>query len=289
MTNTTPARVQPGTPDGGQFATDPRDESDVTLVSKEPVSVETTQRLQLEAASRALAAHVRADVADVETSFDNTSQCGRTFGHATVRAEVAIPGDPRNTTVTVIHEVTETGDTVESAVRVEYDVDEIPGAGWTRSSVSVETRYAQRDQAEMIDQALEKAHLQLAADAEINDPQYARNAAPGATHSLFDIVRLDVVEGGEHPVVEITDNASGHGSRPRVRLTLDGSTGAPVSGQLDTAYGLMDLEGDNLGRATTVLHRDLSYALEQWDQINEVPSEQWSEMFTARMAKIFSA
>jgi len=267
-----------------QTAAQPDDE----LTAKEPVSVETTQRRQLEATSQALAAHVRADVADVETTFDNTPQCGRTYGHATVRAEVAIPHDPRNTIVTVIHEVSETGDTVETAVRVEYDVDEIPGAGWTRSGVSVETRYAERDQGDMIDQALEKAHLQRAADAEINDPQYTRNAAPGAPRDLFDIVRLDIVTGGEHPVVEITDNLGGRNAQ-RLRLTLDRSTGAPVGGQLETAYGWLDLDGDNLGRVASHLHRDLSYALEQYDQINEVPAEKWSGMLTARLAKIVAA
>ena len=246
------------------------------------------QRAHLDAMREFLAAHVHAAVAEVETTFDNTPQCGRANGHATIRAEVAIPGDPRNTTVTVIHEITETGGTVETAVRVDYDIEEIPGAVWTRRGVGVETRYAQRDQGEMINDALEKAHLQRVADTEINDPQHARNAAPGSFHGVFDIVRLDVVTGGERPIVEITDNRGGRGGH-RVRLTLDGQTGAAVGGHLESAYGFIDLTGENLGRVTSGLHRELSYALEQWDQVNDVPSEQWSGMLTARLAKIISA
>src|SRR5665647_368411 len=210
-----------------------------------------------------LASALGVDPSTVESRIDARRACGRTPGSANVAVTAALDDD-LHSEVELSFEVTQTGGIPEMGCTVQYDVE--PIGGYDRDSVGSKLGYNQSvDEASiarLIADTLDQARMQRNAEATINRPQHEANLAPDSRRNYLDALRVEVVAGGARPAVEIVNHRGSIG-RHRVHLELELGTGIITDGWLDTRYGNLRLQDENLDRVAGQVDRDLAFALNQ--------------------------
>lgn len=270
-------RQPAGVPVGGQFATTQKGEPELALVGDtQPHRAAADQMVST------LASALGVDPSTVESRIDARRACGRAHGSADVTVTAALDDDVHSE-LELSFEVTQTGGIPEMGCTVQYDVE--PIGGYDRDSVGSKLGYNQSvDEASialLIADTRDQARMQRNAEATINRPQHEANLAPDSRRNYLDALRVEVVAGGACPAVETVNHRTGIG-RHKVRLALEPGTGLITDGWLDTRYGNLRLQDENLDRVAGQVDRDLAFALNQWVEGYEVSRRQ----LEARLAAI---
>ena len=247
-------RQPPGVPVGGQFATTPKTEPQLTLNS--PAQM---QYIAADQAAKALADALNVSPSTVKTRIDASDACGLPQGHAFVELTVPL-GDDLHHDVDLDFEVSEDGEITGMDCTVGYDI--APTAGFAREDVRSGLGRNQpvndTNIAQLITDTLDQADMQRRAETQVNRPQQDNKG-------YIDALRVEFVNGGRHPAVEI-EPYSLKSRAPRVHLDLGQGTGIITGGWVASHYGTLQLDGDNLDQVASAVDRDITMGMGNWDQ-----------------------
>lgn len=224
MTSTRRSRVQPGVAAGGEFATELKSESGISLgpTTHQETAAATAQRMLADALGQRPGA--------IDVQLRAVSACGVAAGSQSVTLTAKV----QDTTLSIGFLTAPAGATSELSATVTWDAPELADYGYDTDQTS--TPYDQNRSvtsltiAAIVADVTRQARQQRAFDTAINNPQLVRSNGILRPH---EVVRAEAVVVDGRTYVKITD-----GGRPRSRsvtLRVDdtGITGARV----DTEYG----------------------------------------------------
>lgn len=260
--STDAARQPKGVPAGGQFAATEHPESGVALAG----TPEWESWLEVFDVRAALAETLGCDPALVRTTADTSRRCGSPDGSAWVVLEADLPGDALNQDVRVAFSRYSDGGTMdEMSCTVSWDVEPFGAKytfGPTRGSVS--SKSGPGDIHQMVNDTLDQARMQRAADRVVNRPQIDKLLA-NKRKDWGDYLQYRVTAGGAEPVVSIVDHRNDRADQ--IEFRLHRATGQIIDAVVETGFGSMVLVGDNLDKAARQVDMQTRMVLGQYDEL----------------------
>lgn len=260
---TTQKRQPVGTPTGGQFATGSRAETSTTLDAPSGYDVESV----ITAARGSLADSLGVPATDVTVEFNDSHLCGKEAGAVHVRMHADVPDDPARQQVALGFYREPSGRTTEMACEVSWARTPLPGLDYTRDVTSTAFDYSRTADPETIASTvgytLRQAEVQRAIDTRVNDPQSSKilnDPSPRRGASWWDILSIRANQTAEGLFLEFEDRTNGE-RRNRVILAVD-DTDKVSRGRLDSDFGWVSLDGENLERVCGELEWNMRWALD---------------------------